>query len=89
MPVYRYECGVCGRQFELRRHFGDPHPTTCPDGHTGVHRVFVPPAIIFKGSGFYVTDHGRNGRVSQRSSYERESSEKQASKSEAKEGAKA
>ena len=65
MPVYEYECDVCGERFELHRHFGEPHPTACPHGHGRVHRVFSPPSIIFKGSGFYVTDNGRNGAISQ------------------------
>jgi predicted nucleic acid-binding Zn ribbon protein len=31
-----------------------------------VQRVFAPPIVIFRGSGFYVTDNGRNGLVSRR-----------------------
>ena len=90
MPVNQYECDACGVRFELHRHFGDPHPTACPDGHTSIHRVFSPPTIIFKGSGFYVTDNGRNGRMSQRRSKDQEpKSEKQVSESESKEGAQA
>jgi putative FmdB family regulatory protein len=90
MPVFEYECDVCGKRFELRRHYGDPHPSTCPDGHESVHRVFAPPTIIFKGSGFYVTDNGRNGRVSQRHSKDQESkSDKQESTVKDKEGASA
>ena len=64
MPVYLYECDVCGKRYELQRHFGDPHPSVCPEGHTDLHRVFSPPVVIFKGSGFYVTDNGsNNGRA--------------------------
>lgn len=66
MPVYEYVCDVCGMRFSHHRHYGDPHPTTCPAGHQPVHRVFAPPAIIFKGSGFYVTDNGRNGGASRK-----------------------
>jgi len=61
MPKYEYMCDACGIHFEVKRHFGDPPPETCPEGHAPIHRVFVPPPIIFKGSGFYVTDNGRNG----------------------------
>jgi putative FmdB family regulatory protein len=88
MPTYEYECDVCGKRFDLRRHFGDPHPTACPDGHEGIHRVFAPPSIIFKGSGFYATDHGRNGLISKRTSKEEESAkpEKQEAKTESKAG---
>jgi len=75
MPIYEYECDICGRRFNLRRHFGDPHPTRCPDGHERVHRVFAPPTIVFKGSGFYVTDNGGNGRPSRSTSQDKKSSE--------------
>jgi putative FmdB family regulatory protein len=61
MPIYEYECRECGIHFDKLQHFGDPSPETCPNGHPQVHRRFSQPAIIFKGSGFYVTDHGRNG----------------------------
>ena len=91
MPVFVYECDVCGMQFELHRHYRDPHPTTCPAGHTGVHRVFAPPTIVFKGSGFYVTDNGRNGQASPRKSKDPEpsKSEKPESKAKSDEGAQA
>jgi putative FmdB family regulatory protein len=91
MPVYEYECDVCGERFELHRHFGEPHTTPCPNGHESVHRVFSPPSIIFKGSGFYVTDHRRNGRASQSRSREKESAEPetQKTKTKDKEGASA
>ena len=57
MPVYEYECLECGLNFERLQHFNDPHVTQCPRGHRNVRRVFSPPAIVFKGSGFYVTDN--------------------------------
>lgn len=61
MPIYEYECLECGVRFDKLQHFGDPDPDACPQGHEQVHRLFSQPAIIFKGSGFYATDHGRNG----------------------------
>jgi putative FmdB family regulatory protein len=62
MPLYEYECLECGEHFEKLQRFGDPQPETCPNGHTQVHRLLSQPAIIFKGSGFYITDNGRNGK---------------------------
>jgi len=62
MPIYEYKCAECGIHFDKLQRFGDPVPDTCPNGHTQVHRLLSQPAIIFKGSGFYVTDNGRNGR---------------------------
>ena len=62
MPIYEYECAECGIHFDKLQRFGDPLPDACPNGHSTVHRLLSQPAIIFKGSGFYVTDNGRNGR---------------------------
>ena len=62
MPIYEYECMECGMHFDKLQRFGDPQPDGCPDGHSKIHRLFSQPAIIFKGSGFYVTDNPRNGR---------------------------
>jgi len=62
MPIYEYECAECGTRFDRLQRFGDSPPETCPNGHAQVHRLLSQPAIIFKGSGFYVTDNGRNGR---------------------------
>jgi putative FmdB family regulatory protein len=61
MPIYEYECGECGVRFQKLQRFGDPVPETCPKGHKDVHRLLSQPTIIFKGSGFYVTDNRRNG----------------------------
>ena len=63
MPIYEYECLECGAHFDRLQRFGDPAPDTCPNGHPQVHRLLSQPAIIFKGSGFYVTDNGRSSRV--------------------------
>jgi putative FmdB family regulatory protein len=62
MPIYEYECLECGVHFDKLQRFGDPQPKTCPNGHKRVHRLLSQAAVIFKGSGFYVTDNGRNGR---------------------------
>ncbi len=42
--------------FERRQAFGDASLPACPNGHDGVHRIFNAPGIVFKGSGWYVTD---------------------------------
>ena len=63
MPIYLYECDSCGVRFEKLQRMSDDPLTDCPecDGH--VHRVIQPVGIIFKGSGFYVTDN-RSGSSS-------------------------
>ena len=68
MPAYTFRCRVCGEVFTRRYGFHDDlSAVTCPQGHREVERVFVPPAVVFKGSGFYVTDHRRDGRTGEKS----------------------
>ena len=56
MPTYEYECTACGDRFELRQGFNDEPVSTCPSCQGRCRRVLFPAPIIFKGSGFYVTD---------------------------------
>ena len=60
MPIYVYNCDVCGQTFERRQSMSDAPLVDCPecDGH--VHRVIQPVGIVFKGSGFYVTDNRKS-----------------------------
>jgi putative FmdB family regulatory protein len=58
LPVYQYKCEKCDNEFELRKSFSDDsNHVQCPKCGEHAERVFVPSAIIFKGSGFYVTDY--------------------------------
>jgi putative FmdB family regulatory protein len=59
MPLYEYECGQCGRRFELIQKFSDPPTATCTDCGGTADRQLSAPAIQFKGSGWYVTDYAR------------------------------
>jgi putative FmdB family regulatory protein len=59
MPRYEYECDACGIRFERIQHFRDEPLKDCPECGFSVHRVLQPVGIIFKGSGFYVTDHNK------------------------------
>jgi putative FmdB family regulatory protein len=61
MPIYEYECEKCGRRFELKRRFDeDAGSPCCPQCRGKVRRLFSPSVILFKGSGFYVTDSRSN-----------------------------
>ncbi len=57
MPVYEYECEQCGVRFERLQRMADAPLTHCPECDGRVHRVMHPVGVIFKGSGFYVTDN--------------------------------
>ncbi len=61
MPLYDYECLGCGRIFELRQGFQDSSEVVCAQCSGRARRKFHPVPIIFKGSGFYVTDYKHNG----------------------------
>jgi putative FmdB family regulatory protein len=57
MPIYEYECEQCGVRFERLQRMTDAALNECPECNGHVHRVMQPVGVIFKGSGFYVTDH--------------------------------
>ncbi|MCR4408245.1 MAG: zinc ribbon domain-containing protein [Anaerolineae bacterium] len=57
MPVYVYQCNTCGMTFERRQSITEEPLRDCPECEGQVHRVIQPVGVIFKGSGFYVTDN--------------------------------
>jgi len=59
MPLYEYECARCGKRFELIQKFSDPPEATCLACGGRAHRQLSPPALQFKGSGWYITDYAR------------------------------
>lgn len=66
MPLYDYKCGACGKTFEIRHGFDDRHEAPCESCGGALVRVYNPAPIVFKGSGFYVTD-SRKGSASKAS----------------------
>jgi putative FmdB family regulatory protein len=58
MPVYTYRCSNCGVEFDKQQSFNDQPPSRCPEcGKKTLKKVYQPVGIVFKGSGFYATDH--------------------------------
>ncbi len=58
MPVYSYRCTNCGFVFDQQQKFSDSTLTRCPEcDKKTLQKVFQPVGIVFKGSGFYATDH--------------------------------
>src|SRR5215207_5660595 len=66
MPTYEYACNKCGHEFELFQSMKDKTLTTCPKEQCGMKRwgkgpvkkkVGAGAGLIFKGSGFYITDY--------------------------------
>ncbi|MBI5687521.1 MAG: zinc ribbon domain-containing protein [Verrucomicrobia bacterium] len=62
MPTYEYECEKCGNHFELFQSMKEPAKKTCPQCKGRVRRLISGGAgLIFKGSGFYITDYRSEG----------------------------
>ena len=58
MPRYDFSCPTCRRTFEKELPLtGDRSSVRCPAGHGNVQRVYRAPSVVFKGGGFYATDH--------------------------------
>jgi len=64
MPTYEYACRACGHIFEIVQKMSDDPLVICPECGGDLRKVFAPPAISFKGSGFYATDHGKKAKTS-------------------------
>lgn len=62
MPTYEYECEKCGNHFELFQSMKEAPKKTCPQCKGRVRRLISGGAgLIFKGSGFYITDYRSEG----------------------------
>jgi len=84
MPLYEYGCKNCGEKFEVMQKFSDP-PLKIHQACGGeVERLLSPPALQFKGSGWYVTDYARNGSAKSSDTSESKSDTKADSKPAAK-----
>ena len=58
MPVYTYRCESCGVQFDYTQKFTDEPLKRCPEcNKKALRKVYTPVGVVFKGSGFYATDH--------------------------------
>ena len=81
MPVYAYRCESCGVHFERHQSFSDPELKRCPECNKNtLRKVIGPVGVVFKGSGFYSTDH-RSPSGMKSSAGKSESSESTESKS--------
>lgn len=58
MPVYTYRCDSCGVQFDRHQSYQESALTRCPEcKKKSLRKVIAPVGVVFKGSGFYSTDH--------------------------------
>ncbi len=64
LPIYEYECNSCHTRFERRQGFHEEPVAMCPECASKARRVIHSVPVLFKGSGFYCTDHGRGSASS-------------------------
>jgi putative FmdB family regulatory protein len=62
MPTYEYRCPACGTDFEKFQKMSDPPEAECPScGEAATRRMSAGAGLVFKGSGFYITDYRGEG----------------------------
>jgi len=86
MPLYEYQCRTCRKTAEVRHGFKETYDAPCAECGGEMARVFSPAGIVFKGSGFYLTDSRKAAEAAKsgdgKSSASSESSAKPAAASE-------
>ena len=62
VPIYEYECEACNHRFEVIQKISDKPIKKCVLCRGKVHKVLSAPGLLFKGSGWYVTDYANPER---------------------------
>ena len=89
MPVYTYRCSNCGVEFDHQQKFNEKNLSRCPEcGKKKLNRVYRPVGVVFKGSGFYVTDNRSKSSASLSSSAKEKDKDTSTSKEKSKESSK-
>ena len=73
MPLYDYQCAKCGEVTEVRHGFDETHAEPCPKCGGTLARLFNPAGIVFKGSGFDITDSRKSADTKSESKSESKS----------------
>lgn len=61
MPIYEYHCESCNYDFELLQGINESHSATCPlCKKKAMKKISLPGGLVFKGSGFYITDYNKS-----------------------------
>jgi putative FmdB family regulatory protein len=68
MPIYEYKCESCNKTFEELILPGEKEPEKCPEcGDKSLRRLWTGSVgLVFKGSGFYITDYARKGKSNEK-----------------------
>ena len=85
MPTYSYECDNCGHKFDLFQKITAEPVKICPECHNDTVRRLIGAGagLIFKGSGFYITDYrSKDYKEKSKKEHESTSSKSKSSKTE-------
>jgi putative FmdB family regulatory protein len=84
MPIYSYKCEKCGTRFDRMQKFTDKPLTRCPECRGQVKRLIQPAGIVFKGSGWYITDSKKSSSATVTTGKSKDSTEAKPADSEKK-----
>jgi len=83
MPTYEYKCRKCGKEFEAFQKITSKPGAKCPKcGAKATRQMSAGAGLVFKGSGFYLTDYGRSGQKTRAESESSSASSEKSSSSE-------
>jgi putative FmdB family regulatory protein len=66
MPLYEYQCTVCGEIEEAIQKFSDPPLTTCKHCSGKLNKLISQSSFHLKGTGWYVTDYVNSSKPSEK-----------------------
>lgn len=75
MPLYEYGCPACGHGTDVRHGFDERPELKCERCGANLERRFSAAPIVFKGSGFYVTDSRKSDGKSEKTATEKPAAE--------------
>ena len=63
MPIYEYKCTQCGFTFDVLQKLSDPPIRKCTKCSGVTNKVISASGLVFKGSGWYITDYANKGKA--------------------------
>jgi len=84
MPIYEYKCNKCGTKLEVIQKLSDQPITVCVKCNGAMSKLISPAGLVFKGSGWYITDYSSKGKPPAEQSTPRKNQEKVPDKKEEK-----